>query len=174
MTANRIQIFLTSWLLLPITQRQNSNLFILTGNIRFSEIDIQISTALTSSSTIPVLRRFVGAFNNMVRDIAREDEIDVILVDMTHSVSATNQCMLMSSDYFIILMLPDFYCYQAIDSLSNVLPGWSEQIWKFKDGARDSLPKSNPRMLGFITQNYRIYTVNDSEEEGDQKQMSKA
>jgi hypothetical protein len=41
----------------PVAKTANPNLFILAGNIRFSEIDTQIATALTSSSTIPHFAR---------------------------------------------------------------------------------------------------------------------
>lgn len=158
----------------PIAKTRNPNLFILAGNIRFSEIDTQIATALTSSATIPILRRFVSAFNELVRRTARENAIDIVLIDMSPSVSATNHCILMSSDYFIIPISPDFYCYQAIDSLSNVFPRWVDEISSFKDGGSDSLPVNNPKMLGYISQNYRIYTVDDKTESSDQKTMSKA
>lgn len=158
----------------PIAKTNNPNLFILAGNIRFSEIDTQIATALTSSATIPILRRFVSAFNELIRRVARENAIDIVLIDMSPSVSATNHCILMSSDYFIIPISPDFFCYQAIDSLSNVFPRWVDEIASFKDGGADSLPVNNPKMLGYISQNYRIYTVEDKAEASDQKQMSKA
>lgn len=158
-----------------ISKTQNENLFILAGNIRFSEIDTQIATALTSSGTLPVLRKFVGAFNQLVRDIAKKNQIDVVLVDMSPSVSATNQCILMSSDYFIIPLSPDFYCYQAIDSLSNVLPKWAQDMAQFKEGPDNSLPVVNPKLLGFVTQNYRIYTTDEGSSDGKtQKQMAKA
>lgn len=159
-----------------ITSTANPNLFILAGNIRFSELDIQIATALTSSRTIPILRKFVGAFNNFVRKVAAENEIDIVIVDMSPSVSSTNHCIFMSSDYFIIPVSPDFYCYQAIDSLSNVLPKWAEDIERFKGEGEDDLPINNPKMLGFITQNYRIYTIGNSNSDDDEntpKKMSK-
>jgi chromosome partitioning protein len=154
------------------TKTINDNLFILAGNIRFSEIDIQLATALTSSETIPALRRFIGAINYLIRKIADNNNFDIVLIDTSPSVSATNSCVLMSSDYFIIPTSPDFYCYQAIDSLSQVLPKWSEDIKKFRTGDF-ALPKNNPKMLGFISQNYRVYTTNVKNED-DQKSMSKA
>jgi chromosome partitioning protein len=158
-----------------ITETRNENLFVLAGNIRFSEIDTQIATALTSSGTIPILRTFVGAFHNLIKRISKEHDIDIVLIDMSPSVSATNQCILMSSDYFIIPLSPDFYCYQAIDSLSNVLPKWAVDVHTFKGKGDYSLPETPPKMLGFITQNYRIYTVNNDEAEDlEQKQMAKA
>ncbi|MGA7586036.1 MAG: AAA family ATPase [Rouxiella badensis] len=160
-----------------ITPTDNKNLFILAGNIRFSELDTQIATAMTSSNTLPVLKRFVGAFNKLIRKMAAEHDIDIVLIDMSPSVSSTNQCILMSSDYFLVPVSPDFYCYQAIDSLSNVLPKWAREILPFKKDGDSPLPSKNPKMLGFITQNYRIYTTasNSSIAESDQpKQMSKA
>lgn len=157
-----------------VTTTKNSSLFILAGNIRFAEIDTQIATALTSSVTLPVLRKFVGAINHLIREIAEQNKIDIVLIDMSPSVSATNQCILMGSDYFIIPVSPDFYCYQAIDSLSNVLPRWVQETSSFKDGRTDSLPIDNPKMLGFVTQNYRIYTSSYDQDELAQKQMSKA
>nr|VFJ55269.1 MAG: AAA domain-containing protein [Candidatus Kentron sp. DK]VFJ55445.1 MAG: AAA domain-containing protein [Candidatus Kentron sp. DK] len=160
---------------IPIKETKNRNMFILAGNIRFSELDTQIATALTSGDTIPVLKRFVGSINRLIRDAANKNGIDIVLVDMSPSVSATNHCILMGSDYFIIPISPDFYCYQAIDSLSNVLPSWAEKINKFRQGYGDFiLPSREPRMLGVISQNYRIYTVDSRRENTDQKTMSKA
>ena len=52
---------------------------------------------------------------------------------MSPSVGALNQCLLMSSDYFIIPTAPDFFCAQAIKSLSKVLPRWSREIAPFRD-----------------------------------------
>jgi hypothetical protein len=111
----------------------------------------------------------------LIKRISKEHDIDIVLIDMSPSVSATNQCILMSSDYFIIPLSPDFYCYQAIDSLSNVLPKWAVDVHTFKGKGDYSLPETPPKMLGFITQNYRIYTVNNDEAEDlEQKQMAKA
>ena len=156
----------------PVARTANPNLSILAGNIRFSEIDTQIATALTSSSTIPVLRQFVSAFNKFVRKTSIDNDIDIVLIDMSPSVSATNHCILMSSDYFIVPVSPDFYCYQAIDSLSNVFPRWVAEIAPFKNGGSDALPTENPKMLGFISQNYRVYTVGEPQDDVDQKTMS--
>lgn len=139
-----------------VTSTHNPSLFILAGNIKLAEADIQIATALTSSETIPVLRNFIGSFDQLLRRTADKHNIDIVIVDMSPSVSAMNMCILMGSDYFIIPTSPDFYCYQAIDSLSTVLPEWETKFSKFRDGI--TLPRSTPKMMGIICQNFRVYT----------------
>ena len=62
----------------------------------------------------------------------------------------------MGSDYFIVPTSPDYYCNQAIISLSRVLPRWNKEIEVFRD---ESLiypfPKSPPKFCGIISQRYR-------------------
>jgi len=144
-----------------VSDTKNKNLKILAGHINFSKFDLQIATALTSSETIPVLKPLVGAMNTMIRKTVEKGNFDIVLIDMSPSVSAINMCMFMASDYFLLPTSPDFYCYQAIDSLSGVIPEWANRLSNFKDGV--SLPRQNPKMLGVISQNYRVYNRGDDE-----------
>lgn len=137
------------------TSTKNTNLFLLAGHIKFAQFDLQLATALTSSASIPVLKPLLSSINNLIRKTADREKFDIVLIDMSPSISATNMCIFMASDYFIIPTSPDFYCYQAIDSLSEVIPEWSDKMKPFKDDC--TLPKKNPQMLGLISQNYRVY-----------------
>jgi cellulose biosynthesis protein BcsQ len=159
----------------PITPAKtgNPNLFLLAGHIDFSKIDLQIATALTSTATIPILKGFVNAIYSLINKTAIRHEFDTVLIDMSPSVSATNMCLLMGSDYFIVPTSPDFYCFQAINSLASVLPQWSHDMKLFKNG--EILPRANPKLLGIISQNYRVYGDNsDIENEEKQKKMTLA
>ncbi len=63
---------------------------------------------------------------------------------MSPNVSAMNMCLLIGADYFIIPTSPDFYCYQAIDSLTEVFAIWSEKIKNITNGKLvDTLQKIN-------------------------------
>lgn len=148
----------------------NPNLYILAGHIRLSELDIQIATAITSSGSLPTLRSFIGAFYELISKAASLHNVDIVLVDMSPSVSATNMCLIMGSDYFIVPTSPDFYCYQAIDSLSSVLPNWADKMAQFKTGGL--LPFANPKMLGIISQNYRVYTSDKNSHSAGQRTMA--
>ncbi len=140
---------------------KNDNLHILPGHMKFANFDLQLATALTSSESLPILKPLLGSINKLIRNTALKGDFDLVLIDMSPSISATNMCIFMASDYFIIPTSPDFYCYQAIDSLREVLPKWSEKMKSFKDGI--TLPKDNPKMLGVVCQNYRTYASDKKE-----------
>ncbi|HHA2084254.1 TPA: ParA family protein, partial [Enterobacter asburiae] len=72
------------------------------------------------------------------------------------SVGALNECLLMSSDYFIVPTSPDFFCAQAIKSLAKVLPRWNNEINSFRDPKiLYPFPQKPPKFMGFISQKYR-------------------
>lgn len=153
------------------TKTKNPNMSIIAGHIDFAKFDLQIATAMTSSQSIPLLKPLLGSINNLIRKTADIGDFDVVLVDMSPNISATNMCIFMASDYFIIPTSPDFFCYQSIESLSTVLPDWSGKLANFKDGI--TLPKHNPKMLGVISQNYRIYGSNYASDKSDNENMTK-
>ncbi|QQN22247.1 hypothetical protein JGS08_00470 [Pseudomonas cannabina pv. alisalensis] len=79
-----------------------------------------------------------------------------MLVDMSPSVGALNQCLLMSSDFFIVPTAPDFFCAQAIKSLTRVVPKWNREVSEFRDtGFAYHLPARPPQFIGIISQKYR-------------------
>jgi cellulose biosynthesis protein BcsQ len=138
------------------TQTTNENLYLYCGNLALSEIETQISVALTTSSAIPAIRNIPGSIGAVLRITGEELGFDYIIVDMSPSVGALNECLLMASDYFIVPTSPDFFCAQAIKSLSSVIPRWNEEIQPFRDNSIDYyFPEKPPKFLGFISQRYR-------------------
>lgn len=134
----------------------NTNLYVFCGNLKISEFESQISVALTTSQAIPAIRNIPGSINEAIRMTGNAHGFDYVLIDMSPSVGALNQCLLMSSDYFIVPTSPDFFCAQAIKSLSNVLPRWNEQINPFRSPSVEyRFPEVPPKFLGFISQRYR-------------------
>lgn len=137
-------------------QTANANLYLYCGNLALSELETQISVALTTSQAIPAIRNIPGSVNELLRLTGQNSEFDYIIIDMSPSVGALNQCLLMSSDYFIVPTSPDFFCAQAIKSLSNVVPRWNNEVAAFRNPSFDyRFPNSPPKFLGFISQRYR-------------------
>lgn len=140
----------------PICETPNPNLFLLAGNIELSENETQVAVALSTSSAIPALQNIPGSLCALLQKTAEENKYDVVIVDMSPSVGALNQCFLMGSDYFIVPTSPDYYCNQAISSLSRVLPRWNRSVEQFRDQSLlYPFPKSPPRFCGIISQRYR-------------------
>jgi hypothetical protein len=75
---------------------------------------------------------------------------------MSPSVGALNQCFLLGSDFFIIPTSPDYYCNQAVSSLSRVLPRWNGAVGHFRSPALlYPFPRKAPQFCGIISQRYR-------------------
>ena len=139
-----------------LIETPHENLLLLPGNIDLAENETQISVALSASSAIPALQNIPGAPCALLRKTAEEKGIDVVIVDMSPSVGALNQCFLMGSDYFIVPTSPDYYCNQAIISLSRVVPRWNKEVNAFRSGHLIyPFPDAPPKFCGIISQRYR-------------------
>jgi cellulose biosynthesis protein BcsQ len=139
-----------------ISNTPNKNLFLLPGNIDLAENETQISVALSTSSAIPALQNIPGSVCALLRMTAKHHKLDAVIIDMSPSVGALNQCLLMGSDYFIIPTSPDYYCNQAISSLARVLPRWNLSVNAFRNQALAyPFPAVPPRFCGVISQRYR-------------------
>jgi chromosome partitioning protein len=139
-----------------ISKTPNDNLFLLAGNIDLSESETQVSVALSTSAAIPALQNIPGSLCALLRMTAEEHKIDAVIIDMSPSVGALNQCLLMGSDYFIVPTSPDYYCNQAITSLARVLPRWNLGVAQFRvPSLLYPFPVAPPRFCGIISQRYR-------------------
>lgn len=141
-----------------ICKTKNDNLFLLPGHIGVSDMDSQISVSLKVAMGIPATKSIPGNLPKLVNIIAEQNSIDYIVYDLSPNVGGLNQVALMSSDYFIVPSSPDFFCWQAIESLSQTIPKWHTQIERFKQDnsfGSDYAIKNNPKFIGLIHQRYR-------------------
>jgi len=137
----------------------NDNLLLVPSHLSMSELDISLVTGITSGKFLPFAKQFVGAFHKIIRLTAQINKCEIVLVDMSPNAGAMNRSILMSSDYFVIPSSPDFFSYQAIQSLSKMIPKWKDDFHEFRNQSTvNPLPEKPPRMLGVISQKYRPYT----------------
>ncbi|ARV69148.1 AAA family ATPase [Salmonella enterica] len=143
-----------------LTPTLNENLFLLPGHLSVSDLDSQISVSLKIAAGIPATRNIPGNLPKLLQIIAAHNEVDYILYDLSPNVGGLNEVMLMSSDYFIVPTAPDFFCWQAVSSLSTNILKWYREIRNFKEqneshaSAARSIGNS-PKFLGTIQQRYR-------------------
>jgi len=139
-----------------ITGTTHENLFLLAGNIDLAENETQIAVALSTSTAIPALQNIPGSLCALLRLTAEQNDLDAVIVDMSPSVGALNECFLMGSDYFIVPTSPDYYCNQAISSLARVLPRWNMAVAQFRSQSLlYHFPTQPPKFCGIISQRYR-------------------
>lgn len=142
------------------TFNNNDNLFLLPGHIQFSSYDTTYNIAETMTGSLSLMKNVPGALRRMLELTAEKYLLDIILIDMSPSISATNANILMQSDYFIVPCAPDYFCYMAIESLTSIFPRWCFNYNKmmvnevFK-GATYKMKKTPPIFLGTIQQRYR-------------------
>lgn len=134
----------------------DDNLFLLAGSLRLSELDSQITTALKITSGLPILGRIIENFFDTLEKIAKNNEIDYILIDLSPSITGLNQIALMGSDYFIVPTSPDYFCLQAVYSLSKTIEQWHKEIKDFKEVTKIKNITNQPLFIGAIQQRYRL------------------
>ena len=137
------------------------NLYLLPGHIGLAEYEVVLGMAQELSSSLLSLQNLPGSFHYLFSKTAEKYEADLILIDMGPSLGSINRNLLMTSDYFIVPMFPDFFSVMATVSLASILSQWS--IWAKQGRALPILreatypfPDKIPKFLGTIIQNYRV------------------
>ena len=137
------------------------NLFLLPGHIGLAEYEVVLGMAQELSTSLLSLQNLPGSFHYLFSKTAEKYDADLILIDMGPSLGSINRNLLMTSDYFIVPMFPDFFSVMATGSLASILNQWS--IWAKQGRALPILreatypfPDKTPKFLGTIIQNYRV------------------
>jgi chromosome partitioning protein len=128
---------------------KKENLKLLAGSIRFAEYESDISLSMAG---IPALRNIPTSFYDSIKKLGAD--VDYVLVDLSPSLSATNELMLMMSDYFITPVSPSIFSLQALNNLGDIFRRWNRDLSKFDFFNAKKLPQ----FTGVVFQNYRPYT----------------
>ena len=136
-------------------------LHLLPGHIGLAEYEVTLGVAQALSGSLVTLQNLPGALHYLFAKTADKYNADFVLVDMSPSLGPINQNLLMTSDYFIVPMFPDYFSAMATESLASILPQWSMWAKQAKKStllqeAIYSFPDKHPKFLGTILQNYRV------------------
>lgn len=141
----------------------NGDLFLLPGHIGLAEYEVTLGIAQELSGSLVTLQNLPGSMRHLFQVTAAEYGIDVIIVDMSPSLGPINQNLLMTSEFFLVPMAPDYFSVMATDSLASVVPKWNE--WRKKAASLSALqdatypfPVVSPKFLGTVVQKYRLRT----------------
>ena len=154
-------------LIQPVTCEQvkgQPNMYLLPGHIGLSEYEVTLGIAQELSGSLPTLQNLPGSITYLLDVTAAHYQSDYILVDMSPSLGAINQNLLMTGDFFLVPMAPDYFSVMATHSLANVLPKWAEWSKQAQEqpvlkNATYSFPSVTPKFLGTVVQKYRLRSV---------------
>jgi cellulose biosynthesis protein BcsQ len=137
------------------------NMHLLPGHIGLAEYEVTLGIAQELSGSLVTLQNLPGSLRHLFDLTAAKYKADFVLVDMSPSLGAINQNLLMTSDNFIVPMAPDYFSVMAIDSLASILPKWAAWARQAKatpilQKATYPFPDKNPKFLGTIIQRYRL------------------
>jgi len=139
--------------------KKNKDLFLIPGSFDFTEYDVSLGMSFGFNSSIGTLANLPGSFNFLFSQYESKYSIDYTVIDLNPSLSAINQTLLLSADYFIVPTACDYFSKLAIKSLTTILPQW--EAWAIN--ARKVLSESSyplkletPKYLGAIIQSFNI------------------
>ncbi len=137
----------------------HDNLKLLPGHLDLADLDSQISVALKIAAGIPATRNIPGNLPAILQMIARNNDIDIVIYDLSPNVGGLNEVILMSSDYFIVPTSPDYFCLQAIGSLQKNISKWKREVRRFREengfDTRGFSIQNEPKFIGAVQQRYR-------------------
>lgn len=143
------------------------NMYLIPGHIGLAEYEVTLGIAQELSGSLVTLQNLPGSIRYLLDKTANSLDIDYVLVDMSPSLGAINQNLLMTSDYFLVPMAPDYFSVMATDSLANVLPKWrswanSAQSMQVLRSATYPFPDVKTKFLGTVIQKYRLREGNSA------------
>lgn len=139
--------------------KANPELFIIPGSFDITEYEVQLGVSFNLTQTFSALINLPGAFNAMIQKTAESVGADVVIIDMNPSLSSINQALLMSSDFFIIPLAPDYFSRMALKSLKKMIlkwERWAKTARSFTASSAYPIPSNQPKFIGAIIQRFNI------------------
>ena len=136
-------------------------MLLLPGHIGLAEYEVTLGIAQELSGSLVTLQNLPGSLHHLFSITAERYKSDYIIVDMSPSLGPINQNLLMTSDFFLVPMAPDYFSVMATDSLASVLPKWRQwarqaQASAVLKNATYPFPAATPMFLGTVIQKYRL------------------
>lgn len=138
----------------------NKNLLLVPGHIGLAEYETTLGIAQELSGSLLALRNLPGAIRFLLDTTAAKYEADYVLVDMSPSLGPLNQNLLMTCDYFIVPLHPDYFSAMALSSLAKTLPrwkAWADTAYEIEVLSKADYPFPRPQVkfIGAVIQKFR-------------------
>ncbi|MDO8512618.1 MAG: AAA family ATPase [bacterium] len=143
--------------------RENSNLFLLKGDLNLSVYEGLLITAYGQAASGQQIGYFqTSAIDRFLREKGLSDQVDVFVIDTSPSLGLLNQMILLGADYFVVPVLPDAFSVQGIENLGIVYEKWKinwRNSAKALAGNTETkfVLQGDPLFIGYIVNSYNVY-----------------
>lgn len=135
------------------------NLILLPGNFDITEFEVQLGISFQLSGSFSIMNSLPGSFYYLFEKCAEKFNIDYVIVDLNPSLSAINQALISSSDFFVLPSSPDYFSNMAIKSMSRIFPQWEEWALQARRTFKNStypMPQLKPKFIGYSINDFNI------------------
>lgn len=146
-----------------VNVKGKDGLYLLPGSFEITEFEVQLGISFQLSNSFSTMNSLPGSFYFLFKKCAEKFNIDYVLIDLNPSLSAINQVLISSSDYFVLPTSPDYFSQMAIKSMSRILPiweKWAEQARAVYKNSTYPLPLVKPQLLGYTVNDFNIRNNN--------------
>ncbi|PKP55888.1 MAG: chromosome partitioning protein [Candidatus Altiarchaeales archaeon HGW-Altiarchaeales-2] len=145
---------------IPVHVEQiTENLGLIIGNLSLSTFEDKLSKAWLECLGSDIYSfKITGIFNTIINDAARQQNAEVILIDVGPNLGAINRAVTISSDYIIMPVASDLFSLQGIKNLGITLKtwkkDWQDRIDRKPQSSNFEIPKGKASPAGYIIMQY--------------------
>eukprot|EP00761_Pharyngomonas_kirbyi_P014371 gb/GECH01014401.1/.p1 GENE.gb/GECH01014401.1/~~gb/GECH01014401.1/.p1 ORF type:complete len:338 (+),score=32.18 gb/GECH01014401.1/:1-1014(+) len=130
-----------------------NNMYLLAGSLYWASVEQDLSLGLTGSMAMQ--KNLMSSLQKLVVTTAKRCGAEVVLIDMSPSLGAINQALLIHvCDYYFVPSSYDIFSKMAVNNLAEAIPRWFRTL---------SGERVRPKFAGFIMNSYRPYKDRMSE-----------
>jgi len=142
-----------------VNVKGREGLYLLPGSFEITEFEVQLGISFQLSNSFSTMNSLPGSFYYLFKKCAEKYNIEYVLVDLNPSLSAINQALISSSDFFVLPTSPDYFSQMAVKSMARILPQWEEWAIQAREVYKNStypLPMVKPKFLGYSVNDFNI------------------
>lgn len=142
-------------------RRVESNLDLLTGDLRLSRFEDQLSQEWPKAHDgHQYSYRVLTSFSRTMHSAALWSGAEIILVDVGPNLGALNRAALIACDYVVVPLAPDLFSLQGLRNLGPTLADWRSQWQQRKDRRPDALaidlPEGGMHPVGYVLLQHQV------------------
>lgn len=147
----------------PMTYKVSDNLRLLSGDLRLStfedELSLQWNQALSDSGNRRAMM-VQSAFWRVAQNRAEKMDAQLIIFDVGPNLGAINRSVFIGTDHVVVPLAADMFSLQGLrnlgPSLSKWKKGWQERLAKLGDKPlSQQIPAGDTRPLGYIAMQHQ-------------------